>query len=87
MFSKLFAAAALAAALAASPAAARASDGDSSCAYSFDVTRSNDGAPSGCAVATWYGGSYDPTMLDTTPLTDGAPEPAPVNLAMLWTTP
>jgi hypothetical protein len=86
MSSKLLAAAALAAALAASPAAARASDGES-CAYSFDVTRSNDGAPSGCPVATWHGGSYDPTMLDTTPPTEGAPEPAPVNLAMLWTTP
>ncbi|HET7826614.1 MAG TPA: hypothetical protein VFK90_14865 [Anaeromyxobacter sp.] len=88
MFSKLFAAAALAAVLAAaSPAAARADDGDSSCAYSFDVTRSNDGAASGCPVATWHGGSYDPTMIDGTPASDGAPEPAPVNLAMLWTTP
>ncbi len=87
MFSKLLSAAALVAVLAASPAAVRADENDSACTFSYDVTRSNDVAPSGCPVATWHGGSYDPTMLDTTPPTDGAPEPAPVNLAMLWTTP
>jgi hypothetical protein len=87
MVSKLLAAAAVAAALAVSPVAVRASDGDSTCTYSYDVTRSNDGAPAGCPVATWHGGSYDPTVLDTTPRTDGAPEPAPVQLALLWTTP
>jgi hypothetical protein len=87
MVSKILSAAALAAVLAASPFAARASDGDSACTYSFDVEHSNEGAPSGCPVATWHGGSYDPTMLDTTPPTDGASEPAPVQLALLWTTP